>query len=291
MISDNFRDEAYGFGSGVVLLEPNIVVTNYHVIENAPRIRVVTSDEREAEATLIAGDFFTDLAVLRVSQSLALMPRTLSADREVRVGEDVFAIGSALGDFRNSVTSGIVSGLERMVMVDEAGFAYEGLIQTDTAINRGNSGGPLFDMAGNVVGINTLVVSSALSTENIEGLGFSIPATTVEQIVKQILTEGKVSRPFFGIQHQELTSFLANRYQIFGQTTGEVVLSVEGSSPAELAGIEEGDLLLGLNGQTINKRYPFINILMRYRAGDRIEVRLLRNGIERSLSITLAERN
>jgi len=282
-------DEPQGFGSGVALFEAGIIVTNYHVIENAEHIQVLIRDEQVVEASLVGADFFTDLAVLRIDQSLGIQPLELSIDTNLRVGEPVFAIGSALGDFRNSVTTGIVSGLERSVLVDQVGFAYEMLIQTDAAINRGNSGGPLLNEVGDVVGINTLVVRGSASSGDIEGLGFAIPASMVEKIARLLLEEGQVTRPFFGIRHEILTPLLASQYSI-NRTRGELVLHVQAGSPADLAGIEVGDLLLSINDEEINQRQPFINLLIQYDVGETIDVLLLRDGLERTFSVALIER-
>lgn len=282
-------DQPQAFGSGVALFEAGIIVTNYHVIEHAERIQVLIRDEQVVEASLVGADFFTDLAVLRIDQSLDIQPLELSIETDLRVGEPVFAIGSALGDFRNSVTTGIVSGLERSVLVDQVGFAYEMLIQTDAAINRGNSGGPLLNEAGKVVGINTLVVRGSASSGDIEGLGFAIPASMVEKIARLLLEEGKVTRPFFGIRHEILTPLLASQYRI-NRTKGELVLHVQAGSPADLAGIQVGDLLLSINDKQIDQRQPFINLLIQYDVGETIEVLLLRDGLERAFSVALIER-
>ena len=282
------RNQPQSFGSGVALLEAGVIVTNYHVVQHAQRIQVLIGDEM-VDAILVGADFFTDIAVLQVDPSFGLKPLTLSTEKALRVGEPVFAIGSALGDFRNSVTTGIVSGLERSVVVDQVGFAYEMLIQTDAAINRGNSGGPLLNQKGDVVGINTLVVRGSVSNNDIEGLGFAIPATTIERTARLLLQEGKVARPFFGVRHEILTPTLARQYRI-NDVDGEVVLDVESGSPAAEAGIEVGDLLLSINGQEIDKRRPFINLLMEHTVGETIEVRLLRNEVERLFFVRLAER-
>ncbi|MGH2545060.1 MAG: S1C family serine protease [Ardenticatenaceae bacterium] len=289
-ISQQGDEAPFGFGSGVALLEAGIIVTNHHVVADAARIAVLTSDEREFEAALVGSDFFTDIAVLRIEPAAGLVPLELASAEAPSVGEQVFAIGSALGEFSNSVTSGIVSGLGRTVAVDEAGFAYEELIQTDAAINRGNSGGPLIDARGRVIGINTLIVRGTVESGEVEGLGFAIPAPVVEQTARLLLTNGQVERPFFGISHGVITPALARRFNI-PRNTGEVVLSVEPGSPAAVAGILEGDLLLAVNDIEINEQHPFINLLVRHIAGETIEVRLLRDGAELRVSVILAPRD
>ncbi len=286
-VADAPNEEPFGFGSGVALLEPGVVLTNFHVVELATRVVVITSDGREFEAEVIGSDFFTDLALLRVRDEAALVPLHLATSEVLQVGESVFAIGSTLGDFRNSVTGGIVSGLGRMVVVDEVGFAYEQLIQTDAAINRGNSGGPLLDSDGNVVGINTLVVRGTYEVGEVEGLGFAIPADVVATTAQALLTYGKIERPAFGIGHRLLTPTLARSFNITAQREGEVVVNVVPNSPAALAGIRVGDLLLALNNEAINWDRPFINLLMTHLVGDTVEVLLLRDGQEVRLPVIL----
>jgi 2-alkenal reductase len=289
-IWDSGAQEPFGFGSGVALLEPGLVVTNHHVVVEAERITVMTSDGREFEASLVGSDFFTDVALLRIPDSAGLRPLDLYTDALPDAGEQVFAIGSALGEFNNSVTSGIVSGVGRTVIVAEAGFAYEELIQTDAAINRGNSGGPLLNSQGRVVGINTLIVRGTLEMGEVEGLGFAIPAHVVEQTARMISATGRIERPFIGVSHEIITPFLAQRFNISGDA-GEVVLFVEPGSPAELAGIQEGDLLVAVNDVEIDEQHPLLNLLMRYAAGDTVVVRLLRSGVEVVVSVTLAGRS
>jgi 2-alkenal reductase len=279
--------EVRGFGSGVALFEPGIIVTNHHVIDGAARIVVLSQDEREVDAEVVGSDFFTDIALLRVQEAEAPPPLVLASGERVQVGEAVFAIGSALGDFRNTVTSGIISGLGRMVRVQQAGFAYENLIQTDSAINRGNSGGPLLDADGQVIGINTLVVRGTATSGEVEGLGFAIPAEIVEEIGQALLTDGVISRPSLGITHTANTPTLARRFGI-ERESGEVVLDVTPASPADRVGIRRGDLLVSLNDVEIDRR-PFLNMLMDFQVGESIELQLLRGSQEIAVQVTLVE--
>lgn len=281
--------EPVSIGTGVALFEENIIVTNHHVIDGADVIRIQTSSDEEFEAELVGSDFFSDLAVLRI-EDMTFTPLPLRDEDVPRIGEPVFTVGAALGDFRNSVTSGIVSGLNRSVVVPQAGFAYESLIQTDAAINPGNSGGPLLNSNGEVIGINTLIVRGDSVTESIgEGLGFAIAGATVTEIVEILLAEGEVARPFFGIRHEMITFENSFEYDLF-DIRGEAVLGVEPFSPADTAGIEQGDVLLEIDGEEINEDNPFINLLMRHAIGDTIEVLLLRDNTELVLSVTLTER-
>lgn len=280
------EEEPIGFGSGVALLEPGVIVTNHHVVEEGERITIIRDDGSEVEATRAGGDAFTDVAVLRVDAANAPPPLSLATAETLRVGETVFAIGSALGDFRNSVTSGIISGLDRQVPVLSAGFAYEGLIQTDAAINRGNSGGPLLDAEGNVIGINTLIVRGTSVTGGVEGLGFAIPAQLVEQTARALLADGAIARPFFGVEHSDISRIEAERLGL-DRSRGALVVRVESGSPAASAGIRQGDVLLAINEVEIDERHPFVNVLMLHEVGEAVAVRLLRDGAEVSVSVTL----
>lgn len=283
--------EPFSIGTGVALFAEDLIITNYHVVEGGDVIRVQTSDDAEYDAELVGSDFFSDLAVLRIEDK-SFMPLTLRTDDGgIRIGDPVFTIGAALGDFRNSVTAGVVSGLDRSVVVPEAGFAYESLIQTDAAINPGNSGGPLLNGDGEVVGINTLIVRGDTFSEGLgEGLGFAIAGATVNQIAEQIIAEGEIVRPFFGIRHELITFENVFEYEL-DDIQGEAVLGVEPFSPAEIAGIESGDVLLEFNDEVIDEDHPFINLLMRQTIGDTVRVLLLRDGREIVVSVTLTERS
>lgn len=289
LYTDDDFSEPFAIGTGVSLFAEDLIITNHHVIEGGEIIRVQTSDDVEYRAEVVGSDFFSDLAVLRV-EDFAFTPLTLRHESPPRIGDPVFTVGAALGDFRNSVTTGIVSGLNRSVVVPDAGFAYESLIQTDAAINPGNSGGPLLNGDGEVVGINTLIVRGDGITASIgEGLGFAIAGSTVNEIVATLIEEGEIVRPFFGIRHELITLENVFEYDV-EEIRGEAVLGVEPFSPAEAAGIERGDILLELNGEEINEDHPFINLLMQQTIGDTIRVRLLRDGDELELSVTLTER-
>lgn len=290
VLADGPGGEPYGFGSGVVLFEADLVLTNAHVVDGAGQITVVAADDREVSATVAGSDPFSDLALLRLDAPLDLPPLALEVGRPLRVGEPVFAVGSALGDFRNSVTSGIVSGLGRMVWVPEAGFAYEALIQTDAAINQGNSGGPLIDAEGRVVGINTLVVRAGLGQNGVDGLGFAIDAATIARVGTLLREAGRVPRPFFGVQHEALNPPLARLYGIAPERRdGALVVQVDPGSPAAAAGLLRGDLLLAVEGVDISVSQPFVNLLYRHAAGDTVRIRLLRGGQEIEVEVTLAD--
>lgn len=278
-------------GSGVALFADDLIITNHHVIQDGDVLRVQTLDDQQYDVEVVGSDFFTDIAVLRVKDgSTHLTPLALIDQTTLRPGDTVFTVGAALGDFRNSVTRGVVSGLNRTVVVPDAGFAYESLIQTDAAINPGNSGGPLLDGNGDVVGINTLVVRGDANTFAMgEGLGFAVPGSVVQSIAEALIANGEIPRPFFGIRHELVTFENAFTYGL-DEAKGEVVLGVESNSPAAVAGIERGDVLMSINGDAIDQDHPFINRLMSYSIGDTIHIELLRDTSDIEVDVTLTKR-
>jgi 2-alkenal reductase len=275
-------------GSGVVIDPQGYVVTNNHVVEGNESLSVIMASGDKKDAELMGTDAFSDLAVLHIEGDNFPVAE-LGDSGQLQPGERVIAIGSALGDFRNTVTSGVISGLERSIAVDES-FALEGLIQTDTAINHGNSGGPLVNLQGQVVGINTLIIrSDRYSMDVAEGLGFAIPSNTVRLVVEQLIAKGGVSRPFLGISHQEVTPRLAAYYNL-AVNYGVLVLQVAPATPATQAGLKVGDVIVAINGDPINLENPFLNVLMRRQVGETVTLSVNRFGHELALEVTLRER-
>lgn len=274
-----------GRGSGVIITESGHVVTNNHVVEGANRIQVVLADGTELDATLAGADPYADLAVVRVEGDLP-PPAPWGNSDTLKPGETVVAIGSPLGNFVNTVTEGVVSNIGRDIDIGQ-GLQLQDMIQTDAAINRGNSGGPLINLAGQVVGINTLIVRG--SAIQAEGLGFAIPSNTARAIATQLIQTGSVSRPYVGIQWRWITP---NVSATFGLPVefGAFVTQVVPNSPAEEAGIQQGDILIAINGQELNQDNPFINVLYEYEPGDRVTVTVLREGGQRQLDLALSER-
>jgi len=275
-------------GSGVVIDPQGYVVTNNHVVEGNESLSVIMASGDKRDAELVGTDAFSDLAVLYLEAD-NLPAAELGDSGQLQPGERVIAIGSALGDFRNTVTSGVISGLERSIAVD-AGFALEGLIQTDTAINHGNSGGPLVNLQGQVIGINTLIIrGDSYSRDVAEGLGFAIPSNTVRLVVEQLIAKGRVSRPFLGISHQEVTPRLAAYYNL-AVNHGILVLQVAPATPASQAGLEAGDVIVAISGDPIDSENPFLNVLMRHQVGETVTLSVNRFGRELALEVTLGER-
>jgi 2-alkenal reductase len=275
-------------GSGVVIDPQGYVVTNNHVVEGNESLSVIMASGDKKDAELVGTDAFSDLAVLYLEGD-DLPAAELGDSSQLQPGERVIAIGSALGDFRNTVTSGVISGLERSIAVDE-GFALEGLIQTDTAINHGNSGGPLVNLQGQVIGINTLIIrGDSYSMDVAEGLGFAIPSNTVRLVVEQLIAKGRVSRPFLGISHQEVTPRLAAYYNL-AVRQGILVLQVAPATPASQAGLEVGDVIVAISGDPIDPENPFLNVLMRHQVDETVTLSVNRFGRELALEVTLGER-
>jgi 2-alkenal reductase len=203
----------------------------------------------------------------------------------LKPGESVIAIGSPLGDFKNTVTVGVISATGRSIDTS-SGYTLEGLIQTDAAINQGNSGGPLVNLAGQVVGINTLIVRSSNSGTVAEGLGFAIPSNTAQAVASQIITNGYVSRPYMGISWQWITPQISMAYRLPVEW-GVYVSAVESGSPADQGGIQRGDIITSIGGVALNSDNTYINTLFNHQPGETVTVEVNRNGKTKSLEIKL----
>ena len=268
-----------GLGTGVILnAEMGHVVTNHHLIARADDITVALSDGREVKAELLGSDSETDVAVLRVEvEELTSLP--FADSEQLRVGDFVVAIGNPFG-LGQTVTSGIVSALGRSGVFNR--YGYEDYIQTDASINPGNSGGALVNLRGELVGINTAILSR--SGGNI-GIGFAIPIDMVRQVTDQLIKHGRVQRGQLGVQAQELTPELAAAFGL-ERTDGVVITEVIEDSPAANAGIAAGDILLNIDGEAINDIKDMRNVLGLLRAGREVEINLLRD--QRSLTVRAA---
>ena len=246
------------------------------------------SDGQQRTATLVGADYpFTDLAVIKIDGDKFPAAQLGESERLVP-GQMVVAIGSALGDLRNSVTRGIVSGLHRTLPGEDVNL--EDLIQTDAAINHGNSGGPLVNAAGLVVGINTAIIRSTPSTEQAEGIGFAIPSDTVRLVTDEVIRFGRVLRPFLGVSHRTISPALASAYGL-PVRDGIYILTVQANTPASRAGIHERDIIVSIADDVIDGEHPFLNLLMRHKPGDRVSIKLNRAGQELTVDAVLAERS
>jgi S1-C subfamily serine protease len=272
-----------GSGSGVVVAPDGLVLTNAHVVAGAEAVQVTATDGRPMAARLLGADADTDLALLRAEGAGALATAELGASAALRVGQIAIAIGNPLG-FSSTVTAGVVSALGRS-LPGRGGRPVEDLVQTDAALNPGNSGGALADSAGRVIGINTAVIAGA------QGLCFAIASNTARLVLADFVRFGRVRRAALGLTGQrEAVPRRFARAHGLAQETGVLVAAVRPGGPAARAGIEAGDLILSIGGQTVGG----VDSLLRWLGGDKVgrqaEVLFLRRGDARRAAIVPAER-
>lgn len=267
-------------GSGFILTEDGYIITNYHVIEDASEIKVTTYGGDEYDAKLIGYDESNDIAVIKVDAN-NLAPVTLGDSDAINVGDDVIAIGNPLGELTFSLTSGAVSALDRNVTLSNASM---NLIQTDCAINSGNSGGALFNTYGEVIGItNAKYSSNGFNTSSIDNIGFAIPINSVKKIITEIIEDGSITKPYIGVYIYDLGS----DYKKFG-LTGAVVQKVEENSPAEEAGLKPNDLITKVNGEDIVDSEELRNILAKGNEGDTYTLTVNRSGEIIEIEVTIS---
>jgi serine protease Do len=281
-----YSGDSNSSGSGVFISSDGYILTNNHVIDGAQQIQVIFADGSQQDATLVGTDQYSDLAVLKISGSVPAIA-TLGNSDALNPGETVIAIGSPLGDFKNTVTVGVVSATGRSIDTG-SGYSIDGLIQTDAAINQGNSGGPLVNLAGEVVAINTLIIRSSGTGTVAEGLGFAIPINTARVISEQIIQKGYVSRPYLGINWQPITPRVAAIYRLPVQY-GVYITDVAYNSPAGQAGLQVGDIITGIDNTSLDDTHAYINTLFQYSAGDTVTLTIMRNGRETQVQVTLGE--
>lgn len=271
-------------GTGVILTEDGYIVTNAHVVENAAAISVQLTDQDIFQAQVIGTDELSDLAVLKISAS-GLTPAQFGDSSSLRVGDTVVAIGDPLGvEFRGTYTDGIISGIDRDVDMDGRTMT---LLQTNAALNSGNSGGPLINCYGQVIGINTMKIGAFTDKAGVEGLGFAIPSTTVKTIVDQLISQGYVSgRPTLGISGEGLSSFYQHYYRM---PAGLYITQVSQSSEAYEKGVEEGDLLLSINDTPVTSMDDLKSTIFSCEVGQTVQVTIYRGGQQYLLELTLEE--
>lgn len=274
--------EREGAGSGFIIAPDGYVVTNNHVVENSSELVLSLTDGRELPAQIVGTDSATDLAVVRIQDGD--LPTAMIGDSEnLRVGQLVIAIGNPLG-FQSTVTTGVVSALGRNLR-SPSGQLIENVIQTDVALNPGNSGGPLVDSRGHVVGINTAMIRMA------RGLSFAIPSNTATWVVGDIITNGKVRRVILGVavQPRPVGRRTARRYDLTPARTVEVV-SLLDEGPARQAGIRPGDLIVAFNDEAVTSADDLHRLLTRWPAATAVTLTILRNGRERRIDVVPAVR-
>ncbi len=278
---DGMPRQATGEGSGFFIDANGHIVTNNHVVEGADEIIAVLYDGTELVAELVGTDPSTDIAVLKVKPSSDQRYVNFSPNADLRVGDYVLAVGNPFG-LGGSVTSGIVSAIGG----DDRGGQYADFIQIDASINRGNSGGPTFDLQGNVVGVNTAIISP---TGGNVGIGLAVPAEVAADVTEQIIESGSVTRGWLGVGIRDLDARLASAVGL-DEAKGALVGTVTEGSPADKAGIQEGDVLLSFNGQEVDSATALTRAVGRAAPGERTKVRLLRAGEEETLNVRLERR-
>lgn len=282
--------EETGGGTGFIITSDGLIVTNKHVAsdENG-KYTVFIADGKDYGATVIAQDPLDDLAVLKIDAT-GLPTVELGDSDNLNIGQWVVAIGNALGEFSNSVTAGVISAKERQITASGGGMSenLEGLLQTDAAINSGNSGGPLVNLAGQVIGINTAVATQA------ENIGFAIPINSVKKAIDSIKQTGEIKRPMIGVRYIPITKEIAKAnelnydYGIWVLRVNNTVAIVPGS-PADKAGLVENDIILEIDGQRIDENNSLVKILRNYNVGDEVIIKYAHNGTEKETKVKLAE--
>ncbi|RXT14047.1 Do family serine endopeptidase [Ammoniphilus sp. CFH 90114] len=271
-----------GLGSGFIISQDGYILTNHHVVEGAGQIKVnIIGADKKYDAKIIGQDPELDLAVLKIEADKNLPVLKMGDSENIRVGDWTVAIGNPYG-LDHTVTVGVISAKQRPLNIGQARF--KDLLQTDASINPGNSGGPLLNLKGEVVGINTAINAEA------QGIGFAIPINTVQEVLEDLIHKGKVSRPWLGVSIQDLTPELAKYFEI-DMKEGVVVGYVAAGSPAEKAGLQQGDIIVELDKQKIKSSDQFVKAIADTKAGSKHTMLLMRNGEFKSLNIMIGEKN
>ena len=278
-----YKTTAAASGSGFIITEDGYIVTNYHVIEGANSVKVTTYDNTQYDAEIVGSDESNDIAVLKIDAS-GLTPVTLGDSEALNVGDDVVAIGNPLGELTFTLTSGVVSAMDRQITTSNS--VMMNLIQTDCAINSGNSGGALFNMYGEVVGVTNAKYSSNSSTEaSIDNIGFAIPINTVQDIITSIIENGYVVKPYIGVSVETVSSDMTG----YGIPEGAVVRAVNEDSPAEKAGLKENDIITKVNDDTIKSSNDLVSKIRKTAKGDKLTLTVYRKGEELTIELTVDE--
>jgi serine protease Do len=282
-----------GVGTGFIVDgDRGLILTNKHVVDDPEAdYTVITSDGKKYNAQVLARDTINDLAVIQI-EAIGLPSIEFSDSNNLKIGQTVIAIGFTLGEFKNTVTKGIISGIGRHIVADSprGGEALEDVIQTDAAINLGNSGGPLLDLAGRVIGVNT-----AISGEG-QSVGFAIPSNEAKFIFESVRDNGKITRGFLGVRYIQINEMIAQSNSLDINYGALIVkgrnisnLAVVPGSPADKAGLVENDIILEVNGQKIDKDHSLMRAIGRNKPGAEVELKILHEGEERIIKVILEE--
>lgn len=280
-----------GAGTGFIVSDDGLILTNKHVVSDVDaEYVVVMNDNKEYNAKVLARDPVQDLAIMKIEGGNDFKPLQFGSVEDVQIGQTAIAIGNALGRFQNTVSVGVISGLGRTIVATGSDFSTERLediIQTDAAINKGNSGGPLINLKGEVIGINT-----AVSMEG-QNIGFAISIDKAKRSLEQVKTLGKISYPYMGVRYIILDEEIAKARDVeidYGALiVGDDDSAVVEDSPAQKAGIKEGDVILEMNGEKITKDNSLAKIISKYDPFDKVNLKILRDGQEIYLNLTLGE--
>ena len=291
--SGRFQTTSEGAGTGIIVSADGYILTNRHVVQDARTLEVLNSEgERYSDVTLVGSDPLNDIAILKIKNAKDLPVAELGDSGTVRVGQRVIAIGNSLGQYQNTVTSGIISGLGRPVTAatDELGMNVESLtdlLQTDAAINPGNSGGPLINMAGQVIGINTAIVSDAQS------VGFAIPINAARGIIRGVLANGTIQKAYLGVQFVAITPDIRAELNL-SERNGALVKSgtsgqaaVISGGPADKAGIREGDIITKVDDRVIGEQGGLGSLIAEFLPGEKVTLTIIRDGKTQEVSVTL----
>ena len=276
-----------GVGSGFIFDANGWILTNHHVVDGSTNLTVQLADGRSFPATVYGTDTLTDLAIVKIDAT-GLPVATLGDSSALRVGQLAIAVGDPLGEYPGTVTTGVVSGLGRSIK--DASIDLDNLIQTDAAINPGNSGGPLVDETGAVIGIDTAIAGSA------QGIGFAIPVNLAKPLMQQALAGQQLSRPWLGVRYQPLDTGVATRNDL-SATSGAWITSggngsaVESGSPADKAGLKEGDIITAVNGTRIDTSHPLIELIASNAPGETITLSVRRGSADADIQVTLTTRS
>lgn len=286
-----------GGGTGFIVSQDGLVLTNKHVVlDEEAEYTVFTNDGQKYPAKVLARDPIQDIAVIKIEQvgELKSFPIVQLGDSDkLQAGQTVIAIGNALGEFKNTVSVGVVSGLGRTITASGGSFVetLEDVIQTDAAINSGNSGGPLLNLKGEVIGINTAMVQQA------QNIGFAIPVNQAKRGLEQVKTLGKIVYPFLGIRYVLITEEIKEEnnlpvnYGAWLVRASEEEPAVEPDSAAQKAGLQENDIILEFNAEKITSENSLAKIIIKYNPQDKVDLKILRNGQERILPVVLGEKS
>jgi serine protease Do len=279
-----------GAGTGIIVSSDGYVLTNKHVVQDSETVAVVTSDGvTHSDVKVIGTDPLNDVAFLKINGVSGLKSAELGDSTSVRIGQKVVAIGNSLGQYQNTVTSGIISGTGRPVSAQSEGGSVEtltDLLQTDAAINPGNSGGPLTNLAGQVIGINTAVAQDA------QGIGFSIPINATKGTLKGVLAHGKIERAYVGVNYISITPDVADKYKLPVRAGAYVVAdggksAIVSGSPADKAGIKDKDIITKVNDIEVGDKGSVASLVGEYAPGDTIQMTILREGKTMTVNVTL----